>query len=191
MNPSGGRDQYPTTLERETVQRALPCGTEIESCPDPHRGSVPAKATSRRIRAAKVESRGLCLLPSCSWPQLHLRVGLLRPSTSETSPYAGEPAFRPTAFSQSIGGTGQDRSVAGGAQPGASAQQFGISGTSRVCAANCSTPSAYGGLRAAIRGIGSSRGHEFKRGWRRMISCAKLGGRSVPRRSGRSPITSG
>jgi hypothetical protein len=58
------------------------------------------------------------------------------------------------------------------------AQQFGIPGAARVCAASCGAALAYGSLRAATRRTERGRGHEFRKFWCRMISCAELGGSS-------------
>src|SRR5229473_5049818 len=78
-----------------------------------------------------------------------------------------------------VRGAGEDRGLEEGVQRGAAAQQFGLFGAARVCAASCGAPVAYGSLRAATRRTRRGKSHEFRRFWCRMITCAELGGSSV------------
>src|SRR5579885_272940 len=87
-----------------------------------------------------------------------------------------------------VGCAAEDRSVEEEVQRRAAAQQFRECAASGVCATHCSAPSAYGGLRAAMRGTKRGRSHEFRRSWCCMIPCAELGGSSSP---GKTRKTSG
>src|SRR5579884_3105560 len=80
-----------------------------------------------------------------------------------------------------VGCAAEDRSVEEEVQRRAAAQQFRECAASGVCATHCSAPSAYGGLRAAMRGTKRGRSHEFRRSWCCMIPCAELGGSSLRR----------
>src|SRR5579885_142457 len=77
-----------------------------------------------------------------------------------------------------VGSTNEDRRVEEEVQRRAAAQQFGIRAACGVCTANCSAPSAYGGLRAAIRETARSKSHEFRSFECSMIPCAKKWGSS-------------